>query len=103
MLPKRPCVKSIRRLVSLRNNKKSEEFEKYQDMDADDRRWEAQRKVKRMVLMRCAMAALLVWVIIRFEMPVAMIALLIGVILVILGTMIPAIQVLKTDLKDPEE
>ena len=103
MLPKRPCVRSIRRLVSLRNNKKSEEFEKYQDMDADDRRWEAQRKVKRMVLMRCAMAALLVWVIIRFEMPVAMIALLIGVILVILGTMIPAIQVLKTDLKDPEE
>ena len=103
MLPKRPCVRSIRRLVSLRNNKKSEEFEKYQDMDADDRRWEAQRKVKWMVLMRCAMAALLVWVIIRFEMPVAMIALLIGVILVILGTMIPAIQVLKTDLKDPEE
>ena len=72
-------------------------------MDADDRRWEAQRRVKRMILMRGAMAALLVWVMIRFEMPVAMIALLIGVILVILGTMLPAIKVLKTDLKDPED
>ena len=81
----------------------SENYEKYENMDAEDRLYEAQTKIKRMIFMRVAMAALLVWVIIRFEMPIAMTALLIGVILVILGTMIPAIKVLKTDLKDPEE
>lgn len=72
-------------------------------MDADDRRWEAQRKVKRMILMRVALAALLIWVAFWFEMPVAMVALLIVVALVIVATMIPAIKVLKTDLKDPDE
>ena len=103
MLLRRPCVRSIRRLVSLQDKKINENFEKYQAMDADDRRWEAQRKVKRMIFMRVALAALLVWVAFRFEMPTAMICLLIGVCLVILGTMIPAIKVLRTDLKDPEE
>lgn len=81
----------------------SENYEKYETMDAEDRLYEAQTKIKRMIFMRVAMAALLVWVIIRFRMPAAMIALLIGVIIVILATMIPAIKVLKTDLKDPEE
>lgn len=87
----------------MQDNKRSEEFEKYQAMDAEDRLYEAQRKIKRMIFMRVAMAALLVWVIIRFEMPIAMIAVLIGVIVLILATMIPAVKVLKTDLKDPKE
>lgn len=81
----------------------SENYEKYEQMDAEDRLYEAERKIKKMIFMRVAMAALLVWVILRFQMPAPMIALLIGVIVVILGTMIPAIHVLKTDLKDPEE
>lgn len=87
----------------MEDNIRNEEFEKYESMDAEDRLYEAKRKIKRMIFMRVTMAALLVWVIIRFWMPPAMIAVLIGVILVILGTMIPAVQVLKTDLKDPEE
>lgn len=81
----------------------SENYEKYEQMDAEDRLYEAQTKIKRMIFMRVLMAALLVWVVIRFQMPVAMIAVLVGVIVVILLTMIPAIKVLKTDLKDPEE
>ena len=80
----------------------SENYEKYENMDAEDRLYEAQTKIKRMIFMRVAMAALLVWVVIRFRMPAAMIVFLIAVALVILATMIPAIKVLKTDLKDPE-
>lgn len=79
------------------------DVEKYENMDPEDRLYEAREKVKRMILVRIAMAALLAWVMIRFEMPAAMTALLIGVILLILGTMLPAIKVLKTDLKEPEE
>ena len=78
-------------------------YEKYENMDAEDRVYEAQSKIKRMIFMRILLAAILVWVIIRFQMPAAMIVLMIGVIVVILATMIPAIRVLKTDLKDPEE
>ena len=87
----------------MQSKKRNDEFERIQNMDADDRRWEAQRKVKRMILMRVALAALLIWVAFWFEMPVAMVALLIVVALVIVATMIPAIKVLKTDLKDPDE
>ncbi|MBR3972605.1 MAG: hypothetical protein IKJ99_01480 [Oscillospiraceae bacterium] len=79
------------------------DIEKYENMDPEDRIYEAREKIKRMIIMRVIMAALLVWVIIRFRMPVAMIILLIVVILLILGTMIPAIQVMKTDLKEPED
>ena len=81
----------------------SENYKKFENMDAEDRIYEAQTRIKRMIFMRVMMAALLVWVIIRFQMPVAMIFVLIGVIIVILATMIPAIKVLKTDLEDPEE
>ena len=78
------------------------DIEKYENMDPEDRLYEAREKIKRMIIMRVIMAALLVWVIIRFRMPVAMIILLIVVILLILGTMRPAIKVMKTDLKEPE-
>ena len=81
----------------------SENFEKYQNMDPEDRVYEAQSKVKRMIVMRLAMAALLVWVVIRFEMPLTMMIFMGAVIAMILLTMIPAIKVLKTDLKDPED
>ena len=81
----------------------SDNFEKYQNMDAEDRLYEAQSKVKRMIVMRLAMAVLLLWVVIRFEMPLTMVILLAGVIALIVLTMLPAIKVLKTDLKDPEE
>ena len=79
------------------------DVEKYASMDPEDRLYEARAKIRRMIIMRILVAALLVWVIIRFRMPVAMIILLIAVILMILGTMIPALKILKTDLKEPEE
>ena len=78
-------------------------YEKYESMDAEDRIYEAQSKIKRMIFMRVLVAALLMWVVIWFELPIAMVLLLIGVIAVILATMLPAIRVLKTDLKDPED
>lgn len=77
--------------------------EKYENMDPEDRLYEAREKTKRMIIMRVIMAALLVWVIVRFEVPAAMIVLLVCVILLILGTMLPALKVLKTDLKEPED
>ena len=87
----------------MQDNKKNEAFEKYQQMNEEDRRWEAQRKIKRMIIMRVLMAALLVWVMIRFPMPVGMVVVLSVVSIMIVVTMLPAIQVLKTDLKDPED
>lgn len=82
---------------------RNSDFEKYEQMDPEDRLYEARDKVKRMIFMRVAMAALLVWVMIRFEMPVGMVILLIAVVLLILGTMLPALKVMKTDLKEPED
>lgn len=77
--------------------------EKYEQMDPEERKYEARRRITRMVVMRVAMAVILLWVILRFELPGAMIALLIGVIILILGTLAPVIGALRTSLRYEDE
>ena len=67
------------------------------------RKYEARRKITRMVIMRLILAALLVWTMIANELPVAVVLVLVAVIVMILGTMIPVLKVLKTDLKYEDE
>ena len=76
---------------------------KYEEMDPEERKYEAKRRVTRMIVIRIAMAVMLLWVIFRFELPVPMIALLIGVIVLILGTLAPVIAALRTSLRYEDE
>ena len=77
--------------------------EKYEQMEPEERKYEARRRITRMVIIRIAMAVLLLWVIFRFEMPPAMIVLLVGVIVLILGTLLPVITALRTSLRYEDE
>lgn len=77
--------------------------EKYEQMEPEERKYEARRRITRMVIIRIAMAVLLLWVIFRFEMPPAMIVLLVGVIVLILGTLVPVITALRTSLRYEDE
>ena len=72
-------------------------------MDPEERKYEARRRIGRMVLMRILMSALLVWVMVSNDLPFGVILLLIGVIVMILGTLIPVFKALKTDLKYEDE
>ena len=56
-----------------------------------------------MIAIRLALAALLVWVMFRFHLPIGVKILLAAVILMILLTAVPAFVVLRRELKDPEE
>ena len=67
------------------------------------RKYEARRKITRMVIMRVILAGLLVWTMIANKLPVAVVLVLVAVIVMILGTMIPVFKVLKTDLKYEDE
>ena len=67
------------------------------------RKYEARRKITRMVIMRVILAGLIVWTMIANELPVGVMLVLAAVIVVILGTMIPVFKVLKTDLKYEDE
>lgn len=67
------------------------------------RKYEARRKITRMVIMRVILAALLVWTMIANKLPVGVMLVLAAVIVMILGTMIPVLKVLKTDLKYEDE
>ena len=78
-------------------------MERYENMDAEERKYEARRRVTRMVVMRLILAGLLVWVMVTNKLPVGMIALLVVVILVIIGSMVPVFQALKTDLQYEDE
>ena len=62
------------------------------------RKYEARRKITRMV-----MCALLLWTAFWFAMPVAMRILLVGVVVMIMGTMVPVLMTLKTTLKYEDE
>ena len=73
------------------------------EVDPELRKYEARRKITRMVIIRVIMCAMLLWTIIRFEMPTAMRVLLVVVILMILGTMMPVLSTLKTTLKYEDE
>ena len=67
------------------------------------RKYEARRKITRMVIIRVVMCALLLWTAFWFAMPVAMRILLVGVVVMILGTMVPVLMTLKTTLKYEDE
>ena len=67
------------------------------------RKYEARRKITRMVIMRVILAALLVWTMIANKLPMGAVLVLVAVIVVIMGTMIPVLKVLKTDLKYEDE
>ena len=66
------------------------------------RKYEARRKITRMVIMRVILAGLIVWTMIANKLPVG-VMLVLAVIVMILGTMIPVFKVLKTDLKYEDE
>ena len=85
--------------MSMRNP----DTKKYEEMDPEERKYEAKRRITRMVAMRIAMSVLLIWVIFQFELPTAMIAVLIGVIVVILGSLAPVITALQTSLRYEDE
>ena len=67
------------------------------------RKYEARRKITRMVIIRMVMCALLLWTAFWFAMPVAMRILLAGVVVMIMGTMVPVLMTLKTTLKYEDE
>ena len=67
------------------------------------RKYEARRKITRMVIMRVILAALLVWTMIANKLPMGVVLVLVAVIVMIMGTMIPVLKVLKTDLKYEDE
>ena len=67
------------------------------------RKYEARRKITRMVIIRLVMCALLLWTAFWFAMPVAMRILLVAVVVMILGTMVPVMMTLKTTLKYEDE
>ena len=71
--------------------------------ERDMRKYEARRKITRMVIMRVIMAGLLVWVMIANKLPVAVVLVLVAVVVMILGTLIPVFKVLRTDLKYEDE
>ena len=68
--------------------KKELASERYEQMDPEERKYEARRRIRRMVLMRVLMSALLVWVMVRNDLPFGVILLLIGVIVMLLGSLI---------------
>ena len=67
------------------------------------RKYEARRKITRMVIMRVILAGLIVWTMIANKLPMAVVLVLAAVIVMILGTLIPVLKVLKTDLKYEDE
>ena len=67
------------------------------------RKYEARRKITRMVIMRVILCGLLVWTMSANKLPVAVVLVLVAVIVMILATMIPVLKVLKTDLKYEDE
>ena len=77
--------------------------EKYEQMDPEERKYEAKRRITRMVAMRIALSVVLLWVIIQFSLPVPVIAVLIGVIVLILGTLVPVVGALQTALRYEDE
>ena len=77
--------------------------EKYEQMDPEERQYEAKRRITRMVAMRLARAVLLLWVIFWFELPTAMIVVLAVVIVMLLVTLAPVITVLRTSLQYEDE
>ena len=72
-------------------------------VDPELRKYEARRKITRMVIIRAIMCAMLLCTAILADIPGAMRLLLLVVILMILGTMVPVLTTLKTTLKYEDE
>ena len=72
-------------------------------VDPELRKYEARRKITRMVIIRAIMCAMLLCTAILADIPTAMRILLVVVILMILGTMVPVLATLKTTLKYEDE
>ena len=84
----------------------SQESQPQEPLDPEEielRKYEARRKITRMVIMRLIMSAMLIWTAVWFDMPMAMRILLVAVVVMILGTMIPVLMTLKTTLKYEDE
>lgn len=82
---------------------KKTEIESFDQMDPEERKYEARRRIIRMVVMRVILSALLLWVIFSNDLSIGMIVVLIAVIVVILASLIPVLAVFKTDLKYEDE
>ena len=80
-----------------------EQVQPLEHEDAELRKYEARRKITRMVIIRVIMCAMLLFTAVWFEMPVTMRVLLVAVVVVILGTMLPVLSTLKTTLKYEDE
>ena len=76
---------------------------KYEEMEPEERKYEARRRITRMVAMRIAIAVVLLWVIFWFDLPGGMIAVLVGVIAMLLLTLAPVITALQTSLRYEDE
>ena len=85
------------------NRRKEIASERYEKMDPEERKYEARRRITRMVITRIILSALLVWVMVANKLPFAVVLVLVGTIVMILGTLIPVFKVLKTDLKYEDE
>ena len=72
-------------------------------VDPELLKYEARRKITRMVIIRVIMCAMLLCTAILADLPTAMRILLVVVILMILGTMLPVLSTLKTTLKYEDE
>ena len=77
--------------------------ERYEKMDPEERKYEARRRITRMIITRVILSVLLVWVMAANRLPFAVVLVLIATIVMILGTLIPVFKVLKTDLKYEDE
>lgn len=80
-----------------------EQLQKYEEMDPELRKYEARRRITRMVAMRIALAVLLLCVMVWYRLPVGIVAVLVGVIVLLLVTLIPVIQALQTSLRYEDE
>ena len=72
-------------------------------VDPELRKYEARRKITRMVIIRVIMCVMLLCTAVLADLPTAMRILLVVVILMILGTMLPVLSTLKTTLKYEDE
>ena len=77
--------------------------EQLEEVDPELLKYEARRKITRMVIIRIVMCLMLLATAILCNIPFAMRIVLVVVILLILGTMIPVLTTLKTTLKYEDE
>ena len=77
--------------------------ERYEKMDPEERKYEARRRITRMIITRVILSGLLVWVMIANRLSFPVMLVLIATIVMILGTLVPVFKVLKTDLKYEDE